>query len=278
MSRYAIGDVQGCYSALRELVAALRFRADRDQLFFVGDLVNRGPQSLQVLRYVRSLDANACTVLGNHDLHLIARHYNPQLRARTGDTLDDVLEARDRAVLLDWLIAQPLAIRDRGSASLIVHAGLVPQWSIDDALKQASETSRALQKDPPEFLAAMYGNKPDRWREDLDQAERRRFTVNVLTRLRYCLADGTVNLKLKDAPARVERPWKPWFEHADRRSAGARIVFGHWSTLGLLRRPDLLALDTGCVWGGRLTAADLDDPEAPPVQVACEACQLPGAD
>lgn len=277
LPRYAIGDVQGCHDALRELLGALRFSADRDQLFFVGDLVNRGPQSLQVLRFVRSLGANAHTVLGNHDLHLIARHHDDSLPSRKGDTLDGVLQAPDREALLDWLIARPLAIPDARSASLIVHAGIVPQWSVEDALLQAADASRALQADPKAFLATMYGNKPDRWREDLDDTDRWRFTINVLTRLRYCRADGTLDFKLKDAPDRVKAPWKPWFEHA-RRSAGTRIVFGHWSTLGLLRRPDLLALDTGCVWGGRLTAADLDDPGAPPVQVACVACQQPGGD
>ena len=159
-----------------------------------------------------------------------------------------------------------------------MHAGLVPQWSAREALAQAEATSRALQRDPRRFLKTMYGNQPDRWRDDLDDEDRWRFTVNVLTRLRYCLADGTIDLKRKDAPGEVKAPWRPWFEHPQRRSAGERIVFGHWSALGLLMRRDLVALDTGCVWGGSLTAVNIDDPEAPPVQVPCEACRNPGLD
>lgn len=277
MARYAIGDVQGCHDALRKLLARLRFSADRDQLFFTGDLVNRGPQSLQVLRLVRALGASARTVLGNHDLHLAARHYCPQVQARRGDTLDDVLQAKDRDLLLDWLLAQPLALEDAASASLLVHAGVVPQWSLQQVLSRAAQAAAAMRADPVAFFSSMYGNRPTRWQEDLPAAERWRFTVNMLTRLRYCLADGTLDFHLKGAPAGTDGPWRPWFEHPRLHDAGVRIVFGHWSTLGLLRRPGLLALDTGCVWGGHLTAVDIDDPAAPPVQVACEACQQPGA-
>lgn len=278
MPRYAIGDLQGCLDPLRELLAALRFSADRDELVFVGDLVNRGPQSLQVLRFVRALGGNARTVLGNHDLHLIAHHHDPDRPLRAGDTLQPVLEAPDREQLIEWLITRPLALRDEPTGSLVVHAGLVPQWSTEDALREAAATSRALQAHPRRFLERMYGNNPDRWSDELAGADRHRFTINVLTRLRYCRADGKVDLKLKEAPGRVKGAWKPWFEHRERRSAGIRVVFGHWSTLGLLQREDLLALDTGCVWGGRLTAVDLDDPQAPPAQVPCRACQQPGAD
>lgn len=278
MATWAIGDIQGCHDELLQLLAKLHFNPDRDQLVLVGDLVNRGPQSLEVLRFVRSLGANARTVLGNHDLHLIAHHYDPDRPLRPGDTLQQVLEAPDREALLAWLITRPLALRDEPTGSLVVHAGLIPQWSVDDALREAEATSRALQARPREFLAKMYGNNPDRWSEDLQGADRKRFTVNVLTRLRYCRDDGRIDLKLKLAPDQVQAPWKPWFGHAHRRSTGTRIIFGHWSTLGLVRRPDLLALDTGCVWGGSLTAVDIDDPQAPVVQVPCHACQQPGAD
>jgi bis(5'-nucleosyl)-tetraphosphatase (symmetrical) len=274
VARYAIGDVQGCHDALRELIAKLHFSPDRDQLFFLGDLVNRGPQSLQVLRLVRALGANARTVLGNHDLHLMARHYHPGIGPRAGDTLEDILQAADRDALLDWLLLQPLALADPASTSLLVHAGIVPQWSVQDVLSRADETSQAMRTDPHGFFATLYGNRPSRWRDDLDDVQRRRFTVNMLTRLRFCLADGTMDFSLKSAPQDATGPWKPWFEHPHRRWAPTRIVFGHWSTLGLLRRPDLLALDTGCVWGGHLTAADLDDPDAPVVQAAC---RQPGA-
>jgi bis(5'-nucleosyl)-tetraphosphatase (symmetrical) len=277
LARYAIGDVQGCLGPLRELLHKLRFSADRDQLLFVGDLVNRGPDSLGVLRHVRALGANASTVLGNHDLHLLAHHFDPGRPLRAGDTLQPVLDARDREPLMEWLLQRPLLIHDAARQELIVHAGLVPQWTVQQAESLASEAAAALRRKPREFLARMYGNKPERWSEDLDAADRERFTINVLTRLRYCRADGTVNLKLKDAPDRVAPPWRPWYAHP-RRSAGVRVVFGHWSALGLLRQRNVLALDTGCVWGGRLTAVNLDDPESPAVQQPCPACQLPGAE
>jgi len=276
LPRYAIGDIQGCFQPLQALLKRLRFAADRDQLLLVGDLVNRGPDSLQVLRHVRSLAGNALSVLGNHDLHLLAHHFDPQRPLRKDDTLQQVLQASDREPLMQWLLERPLLIHDAAHRDLLLHAGLIPQWTVQQAVTQAAEAERALRAAPEKFLAAMYGNKPDRWRDDLDAADRHRFTINVLTRLRYCSADGRVNLKLKDAPADVAPPWRPWFEHAQRRATGVRVVCGHWSTLGLLRRPDVLALDTGCVWGGALTAVNLDDPEAPAVQEHCAACQTPG--
>jgi len=276
LARYAIGDVQGCYQPLRELLRRLRFSADRDRLLFVGDLVNRGPDSLEVLRFVRDLGGNAQSVLGNHDLHLLAHHFDPQRPLREGDTLQPVLDAPDREELMAWLLQRPLLLHDAPHGDLIVHAGLIPQWTARQATEQARSAEHALRATPEKFLAKMYGNKPDRWEDAESDADRHRFTINVLTRLRYCKADGTVNLKLKDAPEKVAAPWLPWFEHPHRRSAGARVVFGHWSTLGLRRQPGLLALDTGCVWGGALTAVDLDDPEASPVQTACPACQQPG--
>jgi bis(5'-nucleosyl)-tetraphosphatase (symmetrical) len=276
VTRYAIGDIQGCFQPLRELLTSIRFSADRDQLFFAGDLVNRGPQSLEVLRFVRSLGANAQTVLGNHDLHLLAQHFEPDRAARAGDTLEPVLAAKDREQLIQWLLEQPLAIYDSRRKDLFVHAGLVPQWSASDAARFADAAATALRARPREFLSSMYGNKPDRWRDDLPDTDRWRFTINVLTRLRYCREDGRVDLKLKDAPDKVPAPWLPWFEHSGRRSRDTRVIFGHWSTLGYLRRKGLLSLDTGCVWGGELTAVDLDDPEALPVQQSCRAYQQPG--
>ncbi len=273
MARYAIGDVQGCHDELLQLVAKLRFKVDRDQLLFVGDLVNRGPQSLEVLRFVKSLDANAQCVLGNHDLHLLAHYFDPQRKQHRGDTLQAVLDAPDCKALIRWLLALPLAIHDIARDELLVHAGLVPQWSAADAAGHGAHASRALQDDPEDFLGHMYGNEPDTWREDLKKKDRLRFTINVLTRLRYCTAAGRVNLKLKGAPAETPAPYAPWFSHAQRRSAGTRVIFGHWSTLGLMLQPKLLALDTGCVWGGSLTALDLDDPDAPAVSLACRAHQ-----
>ena len=278
MTRYAIGDVQGCLEPLQELLRKLRFSADRDQLTFVGDLVNRGPDSLGVLRFVRGLQDNARTVLGNHDLHLLALHHVPDRQPRRGDTLDEILVAPDRESLLDWLLQQPLLIDDARQRDLIVHAGVVPDWSLAQAIESATSATAALRADPPGFLASMYGNKPERWRDARTAAEKHRFTINVLTRLRYCRQDGTIDLKMKGAPDGVTDDWRPWFEHPQRLLKGRRVVFGHWSTLGLQLRDDLAALDTGCVWGGALTAINLDDPDAPAVQVQCRACQIPGAD
>ena len=278
MPRWAIGDVQGCHDELTALIKRLRFSADRDQLLFVGDLVNRGPGSLQVLRLVRDMGANARTVLGNHDLHLLAHCIDPTRPLRKGDTLQQVLQAPDCTVLADWLIQQPLVIHDAPRNELLVHAGLIPQWTAEAAAVAAAEVSAALQQDPAGFLGRMYGNEPDCWRDDLDRDDRLRFTLNVFTRLRYCTAEGRLNLKLKCAPADAPAPWAPWFAHEGRRAAGTRIVFGHWSTLGWHRSPRLLGLDTGCVWGGSLTAVDLDDPDAPPVSLGCKAWQATGAD
>ena len=274
MARIAIGDVQGCGDELRELVAKTGFSADRDQLWFVGDLVNRGPRSLEVLRWVRSLGDAAVVVLGNHDLHLLAVAYGGHRELRDDDTLDAVLAAPDRAALLDWLLHRPLAWEADGA--LMVHAGLVPQWSGADALRLAREVERALRRDPERVFAGMYGNRPDRWDESLDGAERRRFVINALTRMRYCRADGMLDLKLKDRPGSQPRGWLPWFDVPGRASAGTRVVCGHWSTLGLVQRQDLLALDTGCVWGGALTAVSLEDGRR--WQLACRGHQAPGGD
>lgn len=271
MARYAIGDVQGCHDELLALLQRLRFKADRDQLVFVGDLVNRGPRSLEVLRFVRSLGAGAQCVLGNHDLHLLAHYFDPGRRLHRGDTLQAVLEAPDCSSLVQWLLELPLAIHDPARGELVVHAGLVPQWSAADAAEHGAHASHALRADPAAFLASMYGNEPDTWSEDLKKKERQRFIINVLTRLRYCTAAGRVNLKLKDSPEDTPGPFAPWFSHVGRRSADTRVIFGHWSTLGLLQKRNLLALDTGCVWGGSLTAVDLDDPAALPQSLACPA-------
>ncbi|MFM1886583.1 MAG: hypothetical protein RL026_1740 [Pseudomonadota bacterium] len=280
MARYAIGDLQGCHAELLALLGRLGFAADRDQLLFTGDLVNRGPESLRTLRTVRALvqAGNAVTVLGNHDLHLVAHCVDRERPLRKGDTLQPVLDAPDRAALCDWLLQQPLALHDAARNELLLHAGLVPQWDAALALAAATEASRALREDPAAFIAGMYGNEPRQWRDDLPRRERLRFTVNVLTRLRFCTADGLVDLKLKGAPDSVAAPWLPWFRHAGRASRGTRVIFGHWSTLGLLREPGVLALDTGCVWGGLLTAVDLDDPQRPPVQVQGAGWQRPGGE
>jgi bis(5'-nucleosyl)-tetraphosphatase (symmetrical) len=278
MARYAIGDIQGCRGELNDLLARLRFRADRDELWFVGDLVNRGPDSLGTLRLVKSLGDNATVVLGNHDLHLLALGYGTDRKAKRGDTLAPVLEAPDRDALLEWLLARPLAHLDAKAGLLLCHAGLVPAWSANKALTLARSVESQLQANPRQLFANMYGNKPDEWSESLTGTDRTRFIINVLTRLRFCTASGRVDLKMKGPPSDATNDYLPWFEHPRRASRDVRVVFGHWSTLGLLQRNDVLALDTGCVWGGSLTAVDLDDPERPPVQIACAEYQEPGGD
>lgn len=259
MARIAIGDLQGCLAELQALLKDIRFRADRDQLWFVGDLVNRGPDSLAVLRLVRALGANARVVLGNHDLHLLAVAFGSRRKLREDDTLETILSAADRHALLEWLLLQPLAVSE--GADLMVHAGVVPQWSAAEVLEYAGEVERALQADPQPLFDAMYGNKPDCWSADLAGSDRLRFIINVLTRLRFCRPDGQIDLKMKGAPGSQEAGWMPWFEVPTRRSRNVRLVTGHWSTLGLVDRADLLALDTGCVWGGALSAASLDGAE-----------------
>lgn len=275
MTRYAIGDVQGCNDELRALLARLHFSADRDQICFVGDLVNRGPASLQVLRFVRSLGDNAVVVLGNHDLHLLAVVHGVR-RNRKSDTLDDVLTAPDRDALLDWLITRPMAHihADRdGRTDLIVHAGLIPQWTVGMTLALAREVESALRSDPAGLFDHMYGDEPDRWSADLARKDRLRFTINVLTRLRVCTVDGRVDLKWKGKPP-PNSPYQPWFDIETRESRDARVIFGHWSALGFVQRKGAVGLDSGCVWGGSLTAFDLDT-DRPPITVACRGYQLP---
>jgi bis(5'-nucleosyl)-tetraphosphatase (symmetrical) len=266
MARWAIGDVQGCGEEFDELLARIRFSTDRDRLWLVGDLVNRGPRSLRVLQRVRSLGANAISVLGNHDLHLLAVAL-AGAKLRKGDTLDDILAAPERDALIEWLLQLPLAYSERGSGDLLVHAGVVPQWSVAQTLELAEEVHQALRQDPRRVLSSMYGDQPERWQPTLKGTERLRFTVNVLTRLRFCTAEGRIDLKQKGSPDSVQKPWLPWFEIPARASRATRIIFGHWSALGFHREPGLLGLDTGCVWGGVLTAVNLDDPRALPVTV-----------
>ena len=267
MARWAIGDVQGCDAELGELLGRIRFNASRDQLWFTGDLVNRGPDSLAVLRRVRALAANAIVVLGNHDLHLLAAAWVRGHRLRDGDTLEPVLAAPDRETLLGWLLERPLAHHDVARNDLLLHAGLVPQWHAAQAARLAGEVSGALREDPHGLLAAMYGDQPDAWEESLAGRDRQRLIINVLTRLRVCTASGRIDVRQKGPPSEARAPWMPWFDVPGRASAASRVVFGHWSALGLKNTPRLLALDTGCVWGGSLTAVDLDDPERAPVQV-----------
>jgi len=273
MTTWAIGDIQGCHDELRALVAQLDFRADRDQLWFTGDLVNRGPQSLETLRYVRSLGDNAVTVLGNHDLHLLAVAYATKRKIKSADTIEDILEARDRDTLLEWLISRPLIHHDSSRKTLLVHAGLVPQWSADTAATLAREVEAALKKDPRALFDEMYGDQPDKWSDGLNGMERLRFAINALTRLRICTRDGRVDLKMKGGTKDIRAPFKPWFEWDNRESRDERVIFGHWSALGFVSTQGVVGLDTGCVWGGSLTALDIDAADARPVSTPCRGYQ-----
>jgi bis(5'-nucleosyl)-tetraphosphatase (symmetrical) len=275
MARYAIGDLQGCCDELKALLAKINFSADRDELWFVGDLVNRGPKSLETLRFVRGLGSSATVVLGNHDLHLLALAFGSKRKPKDGDTLHAVLEASDRDQLLEWLLGRPLAVFDEPRGDFLVHAGLVPEWTPRAAAKLAREVEAVLRDDARTLFDAMYGNKPDQWSDSLRGMDRLRFIINVFTRMRFCRRDGTVDLKVKGVPGAQPEGLYPWFDVPGRKSAEVRVICGHWSTLGFKRRRDLLALDTGCVWGGALTAVNLDE-QAEAIQLPCQGHQDPG--
>ncbi len=266
MAVFAVGDIQGCCDELKSLLDAVHFNIHEDQLWFVGDLVNRGPQSLETLRFIKSLGSAAICVLGNHDLHLLALAYDSDAPVADAD-LHTVLHATDRDELIAWLIHQPLAHYDEQLDTLLVHAGVANEWTVADVLKRASEVETTLRSGHAgDFLTAMYGNQPARWADTLEGMDRLRFITNCLTRIRYCMPDGELNFAAKLAPGTQPKHLLPWFELPTRATQNSRVVFGHWSTLGLMQRPGLLALDTGCVWGGALTAVRLDADE-PPVQI-----------
>ncbi len=260
MTTWAIGDLQGCHGAFVRLLEAINFSPAHDHLWLVGDLVNRGPHSTATLREVIALGDAVTTVLGNHDLHLLALAMAPNSGngMRPGDTLEKVLAAHDSDELLGWLLEQPLLHHDAKLGWTMVHAGLPPQWSIATAEREARAVEAALRDDPVGFFNEMYGDQPDTWSETLTGSDRRRFTVNCLTRLRYCTAEGQLLPKLKGPPDTAPEGALPWFDVPKRRAAKDRVVFGHWSALGLMRSPTALGLDTGCVWGGRLTAVKLE--------------------
>ena len=257
MSHYVVGDIQGCHAELMQLLDTVAFDDRRDRLWLVGDLVNRGPESLAVLRTVKALGAAATTVLGNHDLHLLIVAAGHR-KMHKHDTLGDVLGAPDRDELLDWLRGLPLVIRE--GERLMVHAGLLPSWTAADAVMLAHEVEAVLRStDHGAFLRDLYGDDPRRWRDDLAGMDRLRAIVNVCTRLRFCSADGTMDFSEKRGPGHAPAGLAPWFSHPSRRSAGETVYCGHWSTLELMMAPNVLMLDSGCVWGGTLTAIRLDD-------------------
>ena len=285
MALYLIGDIQGCDGPLQRLLDTLGFSPSRDTLYVLGDLVNRGPHSLAVLRRMVQLGASARCLLGNHDLHLLAVAAGVREPHRN-DTLGEVLAAHDRSALLAWLRQQRLALHENllGHAVLMVHAGVLPSWTAADTQAHAGEVETVLRgPDCHDFLARMYGNKPARWSEDLRGMKRLRGIVNTLTRLRFCTADGTMDFDTKEGAAAAPEGFMPWFDVPGRRTANTTVAFGHWSTLGWLGRPDVLSMDTGCVWGGALSAVRLVaapgavHPGHELIQVPCPQAQRPGA-
>jgi bis(5'-nucleosyl)-tetraphosphatase (symmetrical) len=257
MAHYAIGDVQGCHAELCQLLDLVGFSPREDRLWLVGDLVNRGPDSVGVLREIVALGDAAITVLGNHDFHLltVAAGHRPPHR---GDTLDAVLHAPDRDRLLDWLACRPLVAVE--GERLLVHAGLLPQWTAATALSLAREVQAVLAGEKRhEFLGVLYGDEPRAWRDDLAGYDRLRVIVNACTRLRFCAADGTMELHEKRGAQHTPDGYRPWFAHDHRRSADVTVVCGHWSTLDLELAPNVLMLDSGCLWGGALTAMRFPD-------------------
>jgi bis(5'-nucleosyl)-tetraphosphatase (symmetrical) len=257
MATYAIGDVQGCYDQLMRVLDEADYDERRDVLWFVGDIINRGPQSLATLRFVKGLGARQVTVLGNHDLNLLAVAEGTR-KPQGGDTVSDILGSPDRDELLAWLRHQKLVHSERGWA--MVHAGLVPQWTIAQALACSAEVEAALQADDyREFLKNMFGNEPRHWRDDLSGYDRLRVIVNATVRMRLATADGAIDFSHRLAPETAPAGYMPWYDVPGRASRGTRIIFGHWAALGLLVRDDVVCLDSGCVWGRSLSMLRLDD-------------------
>ena len=276
MAIYLIGDVQGCDSALAGVMEKIGFSASRDTLYLLGDLVNRGPDSAGVLRRLMALEGSAHCLLGNHDLSLLAVAHGQRAPHRN-DTMDSVLRAPDREAMLHWLRHQRMAIHAHGW--LMVHGGVLPQWDAGQVLRLAGEVETVLRgPDLVDFLSHMYGNEPAQWDESLGGAARLRVIVNALTRLRFCTPDGRMDLKANGGLEGAPPGFLPWFDVPSRKTLGVPIAFGHWSTLGFLQRPDLLSLDTGCVWGGWLSAVRLaSTTEAQDlIQMRCDQAQAPG--
>lgn len=256
MPQYAIGDVQGCMESLRGLLARIDYQAGRDRLWLTGDLVNRGPRSLEVLRWARDQGSSVDAVLGNHDLHLLARAVGVAPR-RARDTVEDVLSAPDRDDLIEWLRHRPLLVRD--GELLLVHAGLLPEWTSDQAEQLARELETELRGPRWTKLLASWRGAPGSWRTDLDTGPRRALALSAMATVRAVNAEGAMRRDFNGPPSEAPPGCVPWFDHPARRSRDVRVVFGHWAALGLLLRDDVAALDTGCVWGGKLTALRLDD-------------------
>jgi bis(5'-nucleosyl)-tetraphosphatase (symmetrical) len=277
MAIYAIGDVQGCYDELMALLKQIEFNSDCDRLWFAGDLINRGPKSLEVLRFVKALGDRAITVLGNHDLHLLALSQGNRSHYKHG-SLDAVMQATDRDELIDWLRHRPIMYHHEKRGYSLIHAGLPPQWDLTTARACARELESAL-RGPGfhDFCQKMYGNEPDLWRDDLEGMERLRFITNAFTRLRFCTPDGRLAMREKGAPGSQSNGSLPWFQIANRATRNDRILFGHWSTLGYHESGNTWCVDSGCLWGGQLTALKLSKSKQPkPLQFNCPGALKPG--
>ena len=274
MNTYAIGDLQGCLLQTKSLIKKIQAVSPDAHLVFLGDVVNRGPSSLQTLRFVRALGDRATVLLGNHDLHLLAMAQGIR-RIKADDPMNEILQAPDRDELLDWVRQRPLAW-ERDS-HLFVHAGVLPQWSLAQSLALAHELEAVLRgPDWADFLREMYGDQPAKWDDGLAGVDRLRCIVNAFTRLRFCTAEGEMEFETTDSPDGAPPGFMPWFEVPGRMTEAATVVFGHWSSLGLMLRRNLVALDTGCVWGGKLTAVRLADRSV--LQVDCPPYRAPGKD
>ncbi len=272
---YLLGDLQGCGDPLARMLDEVAFSPSSDHLYVLGDLVNRGPDSLGVLQRLSALGGSATCLLGNHDLHLLAVAQGVR-KPHKNDTVAQILDAPDREHWLNWLRHQKLAVQAHGW--LMVHAGVLPQWDAAQTLALAAEVEGMLQgPDLATFLPQMYGNEPSRWHDELQGPERLRCVINSLTRLRYCSADGTMEFATKEGTGGAPAGFMPWFDVPGRRTEGVPVAFGHWSTLGLINRDDLLSLDTGCVWGGQLTAVRLTTTGREVIQIPCPQAQKPGA-
>ncbi|MGB5690711.1 MAG: symmetrical bis(5'-nucleosyl)-tetraphosphatase [Woeseiaceae bacterium] len=270
MAVYAIGDLQGCYDPFRRLLDEIAFDPEKDTLWLTGDLVNRGPKSLKTLRFIRNLGDSVITVLGNHDLHLLALEAGSVRHGNRFETLEKVLAASDAAELCDWLRRRPLAHYDKKLDTLLVHAGTHPRWTVKNTLARAAEVEAALQGDDyRNVLGKMYGNEPSLWSGKVSGYKRLRFIINCLTRMRMVSAGDRLELKFSGSPWRARKGLRPWFEAEAPAWDGTRIVFGHWSALGLIVLPNLISLDTGCAWGRQLTAVRIDKRLPRVVQVAC---------
>ena len=267
MATYAIGDLQGCYDSLLHLLEKINFDQTKDTLWFAGDLINRGPDSLSTLRFVKSLGDSAISVLGNHDLHLLAIAYG--VKTTRSPDLQRILDANDKDELLHWLSHRPLLHHDNHLNYTIAHAGIYPLWTLQQAQECALELEHELKNNLNNFLHKMYGDKPEKWDESLTGFDRLRFICNSFTRMRFCHQDGCLDFSSNGAPGSIPENALPWFDISNRKTKQERLLFGHWSTLGKISRENIYALDTGCVWGGELTALRIDTAIAEYISVTC---------